>query len=284
MNIVVCGLNSYLGKASLHYLVNDSFQVHGLVRDQELLISKLKAPTSAKLYNVDIVRYNPYGLNITIPDCKVAFYFTQTPELYDIVGANYELLSIRNFIHFAKRNNCNRIVYVGTIYDRRYLSAIQQLFEELEVTYTIVLKDVAVGKGTAFEEFVYKMLKNRFIYLYKPTDNVSFNPIRLKDLMSWLATVDWNGNYINQYVQFQGPKKIEIEEVIGMYEQLSDTGKKHKIIPIHNKRIANILNKYLAKVPYEMYAQHIAELSNRDDLVNVETVNSNSIQSSELIL
>ncbi|MCA5004771.1 hypothetical protein [Sphingobacterium bovistauri] len=283
MNVMACGLNSYLGKASLRYLQGDTIQIHGLVRDQELLISKLYKPTLAKLYNVDVIRYNPYVVDIHIPDCHVAFYFTQTPELHDAVGANYELLSIRNYIHFAKKNNCNRIVYVSTIYDSRHLSTIEELFTELQMTYTIVLKDVAIGKGTSFEDFMIKMLKNRFIYLYKPTKSITLNPIKIKDLMSWLGSINWSTTYLNKYIKFEGTQSFQIEELMKMYQNHLAKGNKHHIITIQNKTFAKICNKYFSGIPYNTYADYISELIDHSKINNIQIVKSKGFHHSDLI-
>ena len=283
MNVITCGLNSYLGKASLHYLYDVNFQTHGIVRDQNLLISKLKIPTQTQLYNFDIVRYTPHSINLSLSACKLAIYFTQTPELNDIVGANYELLSIRNFIQFSKRNNCNRIIYVGTIYDRKFLSEIEKLFIEFEVNFTIILKDVAIGEGTSFNDFMDKMLKNKIIFLYKPQKNVSFSPIHLEDFMNWIKSVDWNSNYSNEYVEYTGANRMEIEQVMNLYQDNLSAHKKHKIIPIANKRIAKIFNKYFSGVSYDQYAEYISEIIDRSDIANIKSVKSDIIVSSSTV-
>lgn len=283
MNVITCGLNSYLGKASLHYLHDENFNVHGLVRDQNLLKSKLKILTQARLYNYDIVRYSPHSINLALPICELAFYFTQTPDLNDAVGANYELLSIRNFIQFSKRNHCNRIIYVGTIYDRKYLSEIERLFIEFEVNFTILLKDVAIGEGTSFNDFMDKMLKNKIIFLYKPKHNVSFSPIHLEDFMNWIKGVDWTTSYRNQYVEYTGAKRMEIEQVMNLYQENPAHTKKHKIIPITNKLIAKICNKYFSDVSYDQYAQYISEITDRSDITNIKSVKSDIIVSSSTV-
>jgi hypothetical protein len=283
MNVITCGLNSYLGKASLHYLSDVNFHTHGIVRDQNLLISKLKRPTQTQLYNFDIVRYTPHSINLSIPKCELAIYFTQTPQLNDIVGANYELLSIRNFIQFAKNNECNRIIYVGTLYDRKFLSEIERLFIELEVNFTIILKDVAIGEGTSFNDFMDKMLQNRIIFLYKPQKIISFNPIHLQDLMNWIKNVNWASNYSNEYIEYIGSTRMEIEQVMNLYQANLSHKKKHKIIRITNKRIAKICNKYFSGISYDQYAEYINEIIDRSDIANIKSVKSDTIVSSSTV-
>lgn len=268
MNILVCGLNSYLGKSSLIYLQDDHNLVHGIVRDANLLTKKIKGKVNAQLHNLDVIRYNPDKVTFTLPQCEVAFYFTQSSELYDPVGANYELLSLRNFIQFSQRNACNRIVYIGTIYDRKYLRAVEKLFKETEVNYTIVLKDIAIGQGTSFEEFMRKMLQRRFIYLYKPHKKIQVNPVKLPDLMDWLRKTDWSVQYINTNIEFSGNQTYELEELILLCEEKYGNNKRHTIVPIHNKPLVKWCNKYLSGIPYDQYAQYIVELCEREDLDN----------------
>lgn len=270
MNILVCGLNSYLGKSSLIYLQDDNNLVHGLVRDADLLTKKINGTINAQLHNVDIVRYNPDRINFSLPPCEVAFYFTQSPELFDSIGANYELLSLRNFVQFSKQNACNRIVYIGTIYDRSYLNAVEKIFKETEVNYTIVLKDIAVGQGTSFEEFMKKMLRKRLIYLYKPHKKIEVCPVILPDLMDWLRKTDWSSQYMNAKIEFTGQRSYELEELILLYEEKYGNNKKHAIVPIHNKPLVKWCNKYLSGIPYDQYAQYIAEICEREDLDSMQ--------------
>lgn len=274
MNVIVCGLNSYLGRACLQYLASDDFHIYGIVRDQTLLKNKLNFTTTAKLYNFDIVRYQPSGLNLQLPPADFAMYFTQTPELNDVVGANYELLSIRNFIQFCQKNNCRRILYAGTLYDRKHIHAIEKLFQEFNIQYTIVLKDVAIGPGTAFEDFMVKMLNHKLIYLYKPINKIMLHPITLKDLMEWWRTVDWKVNYINEVVAYRGPNHVEIEEVMHFYQEKHSKNKKHTIIPIANRYVARLLNKYLSGVSYDQYIEYLNEITDRTEIEDIKTINS----------
>lgn len=270
MNILVCGLNSYLGISSLIYLQDDNNLVHGLVRDADLLTKKINGTLNAQLHNLDIVRYNPDRINFSLPPCEVAFYFTQSPELFDSIGAHYELLSLRNFVQFSKQNACNRIVYIATIYDRSYLNAVEKIFKETEVNYTIVLKDIAVGQGTSFEEFMKKMLRKRLIYLYKPHKKIEVCPVKLPDLMDWLRKTDWSSQYMNAKIEFTGQRSYELEELILLYEEKYGNNKKHAIIPIHNKPLVKWCNKYLSGIPYDQYAQYIAEICEREDLDSMQ--------------
>lgn len=274
MNVIVCGLNSYLGKASLQYLTSEDFDIHGIVRDQTLLKNKLNFNTEAKLYNFDIVRYNPSGINLQLPPAELAIYFTQTPQLYDVVGANYELISIRNFIQFCQRNNCQRIVYVGTLYDKKHVNAIQNQFKEFGIQYTIVLKDIAIGPETSFENFMIKMLKHRYIYLYKPLNKITLQPITFRDLMHWLRSVDWKANYINEIIAYRGAIQMEIENVMQLYQEKLSKNKAHTIIPISNGHIARVLNKYLSGVSYDQYIEYIKEITDRSELESLKTIYS----------
>lgn len=276
MNILVCGLNSYLGKACLQHLASEETHIHGIIRDQSLLKSKLNFQTKAHLYDFDFVRYNTNGIELQIPQVDFAIYFTQTPELNDVVGANYELLSIRNYIQFCLRNNCRRIVYLGTLYDKKHVNAIQTLFCEFNIHYTIILKDIAIGSGTSFENFMSKMVKHKYIYLYKPIKKIILYPISFKDLMEWIRAVDWKKYYINEIIAFRGPSKMEIEDVMQLYQQKLSYPKAHSIIPISNRFVAKFLNKYISGVSYEQYIEYANEISDREELDNIKTVYAES--------
>src|SRR5690606_38320846 len=107
-----------------------------------------------------------------------------------------------NFIQLSKNNNCTRIVYFGRVYDKNIIIYIQQLFEKEGIRYTIVLKDVAIGNGSAFDRFMQQMMTNKLIFLYKPIEKVILRPVYLSDFIQWVKQVDWQHDFINEYLEF----------------------------------------------------------------------------------
>src|SRR5690606_33778410 len=120
MEVLVCGVNSYLGRASVSCLQEDGYNVHGLVRDIRLLSYNTPEPITADIAVVDLIKKGTEYENFSLSQLDLSFYFTQIPDLDDKIAIQYELLSLRHFILLSQRNGCNRIIYVGRTYDKNY--------------------------------------------------------------------------------------------------------------------------------------------------------------------
>ncbi|MBE8723177.1 Rossmann-fold NAD(P)-binding domain-containing protein [Sphingobacterium pedocola] len=261
MDILVCGLNSYLGKACVSYMQDETCRIHGLVRDEVLFKKNMELPVRARISSVDLIRKGLDFDSFQAHDLKLAFYFTQIPDLDDKIAKNYELLSLRNFIHLSQKNSCNRIIYVGRLYDRSHLKEVEQLFRELNVVFTILLKDIAIGAGTTFDRFMNEMLKHKLVFLFKPHSSIKFNPVLLSDVFRWIKNIEWGTSFINQYVEFGGAKLIDFYDIFRKYAEKRKPDIKFKILPFTNRLLPQLCNKYFYGIKYDLYSDYILELS-----------------------
>lgn len=260
INVLICGLNSYLGRASLQYLPDSEFRVHGLVRDTKLLRSRVGKDIQASIYPVDLIRKGDDFDSFHIQNLDYSIYFGQIPDDRDRLGVKVELLSLRNFIFLSQRDGCNRIIYVGRSYHKSYLKEVKMLFEELNVDYTLLVKDVAVGSGTSIDQFMDKILKHRFIYLYSPFARIQFRPLLLQDFFRFIKKVNWKINFIRQYLEFGGEQLFDMKELIELYAKARNISHKFTMIPIRNQFLAGLFNKLLYNIDFQLYNEYIREI------------------------
>jgi len=260
MEVLVSGLNSYLGRASISYLQGDGYNVHGLSRDIGLLSYKIKVPVTAHIATVDLIKRGQAYESFNLTGLDLSFYFTQIPDLEDKIAIQYELLSLRHFILLSQRNGCNRVIYVGRTYDKHCLQDIKALFKELDVVYTIVLKDVAVGQGTSFDHFVNTMMTNRYVFLFNPKKKIKFCPFVLEDIFRWIKKIPWNEAFRNEEIEFGGEQIIELEELLQACIEAQKNGNTYKdcrVVSVPSKTLAQILNKSMYGIPYDSYSEYI---------------------------
>ncbi|MDR2283854.1 MAG: hypothetical protein LBE37_11620 [Sphingobacterium sp.] len=257
MNLLLCGLNSYLGRAGLTYLPGEGYHVHGVVRDLDLLKRKMETPVDATLHSVDLIKKERSFYSFSVEGIELSIYFAQIPNQRDELGVQYELLSLRNFVFLSQRNGCNRIIYVGRTSDKNYLKAVESLFVELGVVYTILLKDLAVGLGSSFDLFMKEALKNRYVYLYSRLGNMKFRPIILSDVFSFIKKVNWKERFINQCLEFGGERVMTINDLIQWYINKSGEISRSKVFLIPSKRISIWLNKLLYGIDSEVYEDYL---------------------------
>lgn len=208
---------------------------------------------NAAIFPVDLIKKGEAFDNFHIKDLDLSIYFAQIPDQRDELGDQYELLSLRNFIFLSQRDGCNRIIYVGRAHDKRRLEAVEILFKELGVQYTILLKDVAIGRGTSFEQFVQHLLKHRVIFLYDRLCHVQIRPVLLRDLFAFIKKINWQNDFVCRYLEFRGKRLMTINELIGLYIQARRANTYYKIVPIRNRALARCLNKLLYRMDSQVY-------------------------------
>ncbi|MFD2555667.1 Rossmann-fold NAD(P)-binding domain-containing protein [Sphingobacterium tabacisoli] len=256
-NLLLCGLNSYLGRAGLTYLPGEGYRIHGIARDLNLLKGRMGTSIDATLHSVDLIKKERSFYGFNVEGIELSIYFAQIPNQRDELGVQYELLSLRNFIFLSQRNGCNRIVYVSRTSDRTYLEAVESLFVELGVMYTVFLKDLAIGLGSSFDLFMEEALKNRYVYLYSGLANKKFRPIILSDVFSFIKKVNWKDSFVNQRVEFGGERMMAISDLIQWYINNRGETAKIKIFSIPSKSVSIWLNKLLYGIDSELYDDYL---------------------------
>lgn len=257
MNLLLCGLNSYLGRAALSFLPDAEHRVFGLVRDIDLLKRKVGADLNTTVFSVDLIKKGKAFDDLRIQGLDLSIYFAQISNQKDNLGVQYELLSLRNFIFLSKRNGCNRIVYVARARDNGYLKAVEDLFVESEVAYTILLKDLAVGVGSSFERLMDEMLKNRLIYLYSKLGNVKFKPILLSDLFSFIKKVNWQDTFICQWIEFGGERIMDMNELVRCYITRRGVQMDYKVFAVPSKMLVIWFNKLLYGIDSQSHYDYL---------------------------
>lgn len=262
MEVLVCGLNSYLGRASISCLQGDGYNVHGLVRDVDLLTYNTHLSITAAITAVDLIKKGVAYEHFSLSELDLSFYFTQIPDLDDSIAIQYELLSLRHFILLSQRNGCNRIIYVGRTYDRNRLQDIRSLFVELGVDYTIVLKDIALGVGTSFDRYVMKTLAHKYVFLFNPTGKIKFCPFELQDIFRWIKKVPWKDRFIQEEIEFGGAQVWELKDFLLERIKTQELKDVYKIVSIRSKSLVRFLNKSLYGICQDNYNGYILNVAN----------------------
>lgn len=220
MEVLLSGLNSYLGKRAMSNLARDGFNVHGIVRDLELFNARKTEESTATLDRVDLLRkgkeFDAFKID---SDLGLAIYITHVPSLGEYVNLNLELITLKNFIELTKLNGGGRLVYIARLMDKPFVPHIEALLKASNIVYTIVLKNLAIGKGSVLDKYMHQLINAKYL----PYDNmfakVKFNPISSLDLLRWIYNVDWDKHFINQTIEIGGPKTITVQEMYRLYKK-----------------------------------------------------------------
>jgi len=201
-------------------LSKEDFNVHGIVRDLDLFKSRLFEKITATLDKVDLLRkgkeFDSFKIDSGI---GLAIYITHVPTLGEYVNLNLELITLRNFIELTKLNGGRRIVYIARLMVKPYINEVEALLKASDITYTIVLKNLAIGKGSVLDKYMHQLINGKYLPYDKIFANVKFNPISSLDLLRWIYNVDWDKNFINETIEIGGSSTVTVQEMYRLYKK-----------------------------------------------------------------
>lgn len=222
MDVLVSGLNSYIGRRAASNLNTDDFSVHALVRDADLFRAMSFEPITANLFTLDILKADDNFLSFKMEKVDMGIYFTQSPYLGDRLSLQVELTRLKNFIELSRRNFCKRILFIARLMDKNYIEYVQQLFEKYQVNYTIILKNIALGKGSLADRYFRKLMQGKYVWYDEAMANVEFRPVSALDVLRWIRNVDWAINFDHQIIEFGGVRQMSVRELFRLYKKLND--------------------------------------------------------------
>lgn len=219
MNILISGLNNYVGLRCASLMADEKFRVFAITRNRELFLERMFEPLHAQVFEMDLLKDN-LERNIHISNLEATFYFTQVPTLDDLVNLQVELLSLRNFIRLIKDMNCARLVYVARLMDKRCLEPILDLLKECQIDYTVVLKNLVVGKGSLLFNIYQRLSNHNMLYYSKQYGNALFQPIGVYDFVRWLKAILNVPSFHYNVLEIGGEVPMSVSDLYRLYRKL----------------------------------------------------------------
>lgn len=219
MDVLISGLNSYVGRRSVSLMGDSSFRVYAVTRGATLFKSAFPEPINATFYRADLMRAD-FDEEVQLPELGASYYFSQVPSLDDFLSLRLELLSLRNFAELLRRNNCKRIIYVASILDKHCIQPVVDLLNELALDYTVVLSSYVVGKGSSIDRLFKRLSSRKIAVTVRAFSNKIFEPIGIADFLNWLKAILEVPAFHGRIIEVGGGEKISFGCLFGMYQQL----------------------------------------------------------------
>ncbi len=233
MDILISGLNNYVGRRCTSLMADEDFRLFAITRNRKLFEQRMSDPIHAQIVEVDLLKGDT-GDDIELPYLDASFYFTQVPTLDDMVNVKVELLYLRNFIRLIKRLNCNRLVYVARLMDRRYLQPILDLLKEFQMDYTVVLKNIVVGKDCLLYDIYQQISVRKTVFYSKQYGGGLLQPIGIHDFIRWLKAILHVPNFHYNVIELGGGESISTVDLYRLYRKLKMKLKVQRIISLPN--------------------------------------------------
>ncbi|WP_437921638.1 hypothetical protein [Sphingobacterium sp. LRF_L2] len=270
MNILISGLNNYVGRRSVSLMADEHFQVFAVTRNLKLFQRRLFEPSRAEVFELDLIK-GEEGDPLPLPELSAAYYFTQVPTLADIVNLKLELLCLRNFIRIVKKRQCVRIIYVARLTDKTCIEPVLELLEEFGMEYTVVLKESVVGRDALIDRVFKSMASQSVIFYASYYSDHRFQPFGVHDFIRWLKQVLHIRAFKNRILEIGGDEGFSFREMFELYKKLGLIEKSQRIM-----RLSRWMVRVLYQRSLDISSSDYAELSR---LMQSGQQSSNSWQS-----
>lgn len=219
MNILISGLNNYVGRRCVSLMADEGFRVFAITRNRKLFQERMSEPLHAEVFEVDLLKGGEES-GVHISNLETSFYFTQVPTLDDFVNLKAELLCLRNFIHLIKRMNCNRLIYVARLMDKSCLQPVLDLLKEFQVNYTVVLKNIVIGTDSLLYNVYQRMSGNNVLFYAKQYGASLFQPIGIYDFVRWLKAMVPVPAFHYNVLELGGGQAVSMMDLYRLYRKL----------------------------------------------------------------
>lgn len=232
MNILLTGINNYLGKELTFFFLKKQYNVSCVVRSETLLLADEKANSNLSVIRGDLIR-EKYSQSFPT-DLDVAFYFSYYVAEQGDIYQELEILSLQNYIKQARRVNCPHLIYVMPL--RSPVNEdVKHLLEGSYIPYTIVRTSNIVGKNSLLINIFRQMAKNIAIVSNSKLASSKCQPIALSDAITYLDFIAFNPATFNQTFDIGGPEILSYREMLTEFLKISNIKKSIITVPfVHN--------------------------------------------------
>lgn len=228
MNILLTGVNNYLGQELVSFFLHKEYKVTCLIRSETLFYAKKKTKENLSTIQGDLIR-EKYSQNFP-EDLDVAFYFSYYIAERGDIYQDLELLSLQNYIKKARRVNCSHLIYVLPLRSP-VIDEVRELLEDSYIPYTIIRTSNIVGRDSLLMQIFKRMTNNMTIISNTKLAKSRCQPIALSDAIAYLDFIAFNPAVFNQSFDIGGPEILSYKEMLVEFMKLSKVKKKIITLP-----------------------------------------------------
>lgn len=249
MNILLTGINTYLGVNFQSYLLERGYRVTTLVRKTHALKNPPQPQENLTILYGDMIRES-YSDNIP-HNLHAAYYFSTYSTEQGGVYKNLELLALQNLVKKLRRVHCHHLVYVASL--RSPVNKdVALLLAASYIPYTVVRTSNIVGKDSALLE-IFKEYSKQFVILSnRHLSKSKAQPIAISDALAYLEFIANHPKTFHKNLDMGGPEILSYREMITQYLEIIGVKKRIVTIPFINDRFSAYLLQTNGNIPKEM--------------------------------
>lgn len=235
MNILITGLNNYLGKRLALFFANEGYNISCLVRNEKHFLNSTEKHPNLVVMQGDLVREKytpPLSGNM-----DVAIYLSQDSAEWGDQYKNLELLSLVNFVKQARKTNTQQLIYITRL-RTPFTKEVQQILTDSYISYTIVRIGNIIGTGSILMEMMNKISSKFIIFANNRLAKMRSQPIALRDLLTYLNFVVLNPAAFNQSFDIGGPDILSYRDMLKIYLKLRHLRRPIIALPNFSNRLS----------------------------------------------
>lgn len=222
MNILITGINNYLGDKLKSYFLEGPNHVTCLVRREKLFLNGTENHPNLSLIRGDLIR-EQYSEEFP-SDLDVAFYFSNYTSEQGGIYEDLELLSLQNYIRKLRLVNCPHFIYVMPLRSP-VTERLANLLNESYIPNTIVRTSNIVGKSSPLMD-IFKYMTSKFVIITDAKLAESrCQPIALSDALIYLDFIAQNPILFDESFELGGPDTLTYREMLEQYLKLMNINK-----------------------------------------------------------
>ncbi len=217
MNILLVGINNYLGKKLATYFLDAGHQVACLVRNETLSLKNNEKNSNLSIIRGDLIR-EKYTVDFP-EDLDVAYYFSLYAVEQGDIYQELELIALQNYIKKLRRVNCSHLVYVIPLRSPINVE-VANLLKENYIFYTIIRTSNIIGESSILMSIFKQMSSKLAIISTSKLAKSRCQPIALRDALIYLNFIALNPVAFNQRFDIGGPEILSYREMLDSYLQM----------------------------------------------------------------
>lgn len=238
MNVLLAGLNNYLGKRLACYLADEGNKVFCLVRNETHFLNTTRSHLNIFAVRGDLIRerYAP-GLPEEL-DC--AIYLSQDTAEWNDEYRDMELLSLNNFVKQARRLHAAHLLYVTRL-RTPFVAQAYDLLRKSYIHFTFLRISNIIGKDSVLLQMMENLSAKMVIFANQRLARLKAQPIALADLLTYISFLMVNPVAFDQVFDIGGTSVLSYREMLEKYLKMNKLSR--KIIPVPDSN--NELSAYI---------------------------------------
>lgn len=227
MNILITGLNNYLGSKLVRYLaIENGFQdIYCFIRNRKLF-------DQMTISNLHLVECDLLKSSFFTPppqQAEAAIYLSQDSSEWNDAYRDMEMLSLQNFVRLARKTNCHHFVYITRL-RTPFVPDVVEMLSKSYINFTVIRMSNIIGPDSILMKMMERISKQLMILADKRLANAKAQPIALQDLLYYINMILLNPSTYNQQFDIGGLDTLSYKDMLQKY--LDITHAKRKIIEI----------------------------------------------------